>query len=695
MKNELNAHQHAQLSALFQQKRYKDAAHFAKDLTLQLPDCAEVWKALAAALQFQGKIPEALKALQKAVSLSPQDAELHNNLGNTFADYGDFETAENHYQQAIALNSNHPFFHANLARLYQQINRLDDAKKQLQRALEINPYYSQVRVELADIYLSLDEFHEAIFHYEKAISFNPLNAAFHNKLGTAFRKFGRVKQAVFHYRRATEISPEYAQAYSNLGNLFQKIQRLDEAENCLKKALELRPDVIEIYNDLGNVMIEMGRLEAAQEWVSQALRQNPDCLKTYSHFLFIANHNSTNPPQFCFDYAKHFGELAAQTVEQIFSHEAKMHEVKSRLRIGVVSGDFCEHPVSYFLELLFKELGMGEFELFAYPTTLKQDDITLRFQTYFSHWKPIANLNDQAAATLIYDDNIHILLDLAGHTAKNRLPVFAWKPAPIQISWLGYPATTGLKEMDFYLVDADWCPVGMMDNLFVEKILRLPTTAGTFHIPADIPPITDAPCVKNGYLTFGSFNHPAKINRETFDLWCGVLKAIPDAKMILGNVSDEHLKQRLQREFETRDITMQRLIFYPRMPMKNYYALHGEVDLILDTFPYAGGTTSVFAMLMGVPVLTLVGQTLASRVGVTILSCAGIENDFVAHSETEFIAIAKYWHENIDNLQTLRHELRHRMQNNLKCKPDNVARELENTFNILWTQFCTSAPSNI
>ena len=521
-----------------------------------------------------------------------------------------------------------------------------------------------------------------------AVDLSPDDVVLVNELGCAFSENGEIDKAAFQYCRAIELAPDYAPAYSNLGLLFKKTKRFEKAKVCFEKAICLRPDVANLYNDLASILSEMGEVANAQALIEQALKINPHCLETHSHFLFTAIHNANNSPQRCLEYAKQFGEMAAQNVSSRFSHEIKKTNNSPRLKIGVVSGDLREHPVSYFLELLFKALGEGEFELFAYPTTFKQDEVTQRFKTYFSHWKPIANLDDKTAATLIYNDGIHVLLDLAGHTAKNRLPVFAFKPAPIQISWLGYPATTGLKEMDFYLVDEDWCPIGMMDDLFTEKLLRLNVTAGTFYLPNDMPQISDAPCLKNGYMTFGSFNRTAKISDETFDLWCGVLNAIPDAKMMLGNVSDEKLQQRLQAEFEKRGVDTGRLIFHSRLKMSEYLKLHAQIDVILDTSPYAGGTTSAFAILMGVPVLTLAGQTLVSRVGVTILSCAEIEHDFVAHSTQQFIELAKHWANAPQSLQQLRYELRERAKNASKCNPYNVAREIEKTFKQLWMQFC-------
>lgn len=511
---------------------------------------------------------------------------------------------------------------------------------------------------------------------QAAVDLSPNNVALINNLGCAFRENGEIDKAAFEFCRAIEINSNYAPAYHNLGVLFKKTGRFEKAKHCLKKAIALSPDVADLYNELASIFSETGEIAAAQVLIEKALFLKPSCLKTFSHFLFTAVHNTENSPEQCLNYAKQFGTLATKNATHVFSHSQNVEEIE-RLRVGFVSGDLRKHPVSYFLEPIFQALSTQNVELFAYPTTFQEDETTARIKSYFHHWKPIALLDDKTAATLIYEDKLHVLFDLSGHTSNNRLPVFAFKPAPLQISWLGYPATTGLKEMDFYLVDEDWCPVGRMDEWFVEKILRLPVTAGSFAMPENIPDVNALPCLTNGYITFGSFNHVSKLNAETLDLWCAVLKEVSNSKLFLGNVSDQALQQRLILEFEKREISTERLIFHARVPVQNYLALHHEIDLILDTYPYAGGTTSAFAILMGVPVLTLVGETLASRVGVTILSCVEIEKDFVANSPAQFVEIAKHWATQPQALQSLRFALRTQAQNSQKCQPQHVAHELK------------------
>ena len=287
----------------------------------------------------------------------------------------------------------------------------------------------------------------------------------------------------------------------------------------------------------------------------------------------------------------------------------------------------------------------------------------------------------------MFNDGIDIAIDLSGHTDKNRLLTFAYKPAPIQVSWIGFPGTTGLKTMDYYLVDEYLCPFGMFHDHFVEKLVYLPSIA-TFSVPEINIPIADCPALKNDYVTFGSFNRTSKITDQSLDLWCKVLNEVPTSKMVLGNVSDEVLQHQLENEFSKRGVVIDRLTFYAKKSIPDYLALHSEVDFILDTFPYSGATTTSFSLWMGVPVLTYAFKSLAGRVSAGMLNRIGLKEKFVAESLEEFVDVAKFWTGHIDELQDLRYQLRERMKNSPKTKSENVAAGLEKALQMMWEKFC-------
>jgi predicted O-linked N-acetylglucosamine transferase (SPINDLY family) len=342
------------------------------------------------------------------------------------------------------------------------------------------------------------------------------------------------------------------------------------------------------------------------------------------------------------------------------------------------------------MEPLLACLDKNTFEWVAYYNNTKNDMITQKIKNHFTVWNEIAELSDAQVAQKIANDHIDIIIDLSGHTDKNRLMALAYKPAPIQVSWLGFPGTTGLPTMDYYLVDNEWCPQGSLDNYFIEKLVQLPINA-TFESPDKNVPVVDTPALKNGYITFGSFNRSSKLTQCTLDLWCKTLNAIPESKMVLGNISDAPLQAQLEQEFSRRGVSIERLTFHAKKSIPEYLALHGEVDIILDTFPYCGGTTTGFAIWMGVPILSYVWNSLPGRGGFCALSVLGLQDKFAANTEDEFIELAKSWTTNIDELQSLRHQLRGRLQNG-SMKPENVARGLEKGLTMMWERFCSGLP---
>lgn len=686
MLSEPNANEMRRFAYLFKQQHFIEAEKYTLELTARFPSSGIVWKALSAAIQQQGRIVESLAAMQKAADLLSNDAEIHNNLGNVLVEQGDLINAENCYRRALEISPNYPQAHHNLGTLLLALNRLEEAEKSYRQAIRLNPYYSKAHYQLASTLRALGRIEEAEKSYRQVIAINANDALAYNNLAGILRELGLFDESVKNYQHAINLKPSIPEIYSNLGNVLTELGQFQAAEKNHRRAIKLNPNYAAAYNNLGNTLINLGRLKEAENNFQQALEINPDCLKTFSSLLFLINHSDDYSQEFCLTQAKRFDEIATKNLKHRFT-SWQCEEKPKRLRIGFVSGDFKNHPVSYFLGNVFAEIDATRFELIAYPTIYKIDKVTERLKTFFSEWKPIFSLNDEQAARLIHNDGIHVLFDLSGHTAHNRLPLFAWKPAPIQISWIGYPATTGLQAMDYCLVDADWSPEGLLDDGFVEKLVRLPTSAAALPVLDISADVVDTPALKKGYFTFGSFNRTSKLTSHTLNLWCNLLKEIPDSKMILGNVSDAELQKHLELNFTQRGVDVKRLLFYPRMAMPDYLALHGEIDLILDTVPYAGGTTSAFALWMGVPVLTYAWKTLAGRVGVAILSSVELQCQFVAESETEFIEIAKYWHKNVNELQILRHELRKRMQDAPKCKPENVAAGLEATLQEMWEKF--------
>ncbi len=578
---------------------------------------------------------------------------------------------------------------SHLVELFNQ-NKNDELEKTARSLLVKYPKHGFTWKVLGAVLQRLGKLDESLEAKRKSAELLPQDAEASYNLGNALNEVGKLAEAEESYRRALKINPNFKKANYNLGLVLQNQNRTTEAEASYHREIAINPNFAEVHNNLGNVVKDLGNLAEAEICYRRALAVNPHFFQAYTNLLYTLAHNPDISPEAAFQEAVRFGDAVSQNIKPAI-HSSENRDPAKRLRVGMVSGDFWNHAVAYFIEPLLACFDKNQFELVAYYNNTKNDNFTQRIKTYFSGWRDVEALSDIQLAQQMANDGIDIAIDLSGHTDKNRLQAFVYKPAPIQISWLGYPATTGLKTMDYYLVDNDWCPVGMFDNYFVEKLVQLPS-ALTFTVPENSPPVVDTPALKNGHITFGSFNRTSKLTQPTLDLWCEVLKEIPTAKMILGNVSDEPLQRQLENEFSRRGVPVERLTFYAKKSISDYLALHGEVDFILDTFPYNGGTTTGFALWMGVPVLTYAWESLAGRGGVVMLSRVELQNDFVAHSSEEFIEMAKAWANNVDGLQNLRHQLRDRMKNSQKSKPEHVVAGFQAALKIMWQRFCASLP---
>lgn len=576
-----------------------------------------------------------------------------------------------------------------LIELFNQ-NKNDELEIAARALLKKYPKHGFTWKVLGAVLQRLGKLDESLEAKQKSSELLPQDAEAAYNLGNAFNEAGRFDEAKESYLRAIKVNPNFIKANYNLALVFSKTNQIEKAITHYQREIQINPTFAEAHSNLGNLLKNSGDLEAAQAAYKKALEVNPRYLEAYTNLLYTLAHNPNVSPEDAFQEALRFGDVASQGITPIV-HSPANRDPNKKLRVAMVSGDFWNHAVAYFIEPLLACFDKNQFELVAYYNNTKNDNFTARIKSHFALWRDVAPLTDLQLAQQMFNDGIDIAIDLSGHTDKNRLLTFAYKPAPIQVSWIGFPGTTGLKTMDYYFVDNDWCPPGLLDDYFVEKLVYLPSI-GTFSVPETNTPIVDCPSLKNGYITFGSFNRTSKLTQQTLDLWCKVLNEIPTSKMILGNVSDETLQQQLENEFSKRGVAIERLTFYAKKSIPDYLALHGEVDLILDTFPYSGGTTTGFAIWMGVPTLTYAYNSLAGRQGVSMLSFVDLHSFFTAETTEQFVEKAKNWAQRIDELQILRYQLRDRMKHSKKSKPENMILGLEKSLKMMWQRFSNNLP---
>ena len=677
-----------QLVALFNAKCFGEMETRTRALIARFPDSGFAWKLLGTALQMQGK--NALTAFQMTAELMPADPEVFFNLGVVQKNLGLLDDAVTSYCNVLKLKPDSTETHFNLGAVLNSLGRFEDALTCYRRALKLRPDAAKVHFGLGNTLKSLGQLDDAVTSYQQALQFKPDYAEAHNNLGLVLKELGQLDDAIVSIRRALEIKPGYAEAHYNLGNALQELRQFENAVDSYHRALEIKPDFFDAHNNLGNALQELQQFEYAVDSYHQALEIKPDFVDAYnnigctlnlvgqlndavvsfrkalefdpdfskaqSNLLSNLNYLS-HSPEYCLEEARNYGRMVAKKVTSRFS-SWQCESSPERLRVGMVSGKLCNAATGYFLESLLPHLDPARIELIAYPTTRKADTLTARIKPYFSAWKPLAGKNDETAAQLIHADGVHILMDLAGHSGHNRLPMFAWKPAPVQANWLDYFATTGVEEIDFLLAD----PVSVPETLrkyFTEAIWYLPDTRLCFSVPDVDLSVATLPALQNGHITFGCFQTLPKIGDNVLAAWGEIFTKMPNAKLRMQcmQFADQAQVELMTIRLQRYGIDPARVVLHGSVPRADYLAAHAEVDMILDTFPYPGGTTTCEALWMGVPTLTLAGDTLLSRQGASLLTAAGL-GDWVATSVADYVDRAIRLSGNLPELAALRASLR-------------------------------------
>ena len=658
-------------------------------------DSHNVWilDNLAHVLYEQAKLSEAQNCYQKILKIQPNFVSAHIGLGAIAKAKGQLKDAEKCFKQAINLDAKFEAY-SNLADILKSSDRLDEAEECIQAGISAHPKSVDAYLKMAIYLRELGRVSDSILYFNHALSIDKARKDVYVELGLAKATLGNLSEAEAFYNEAIKLDSDYWQAYNNLGLVLHRMNRNQEAEiafnkaislhsddallysnlslalsalgmikkaeNALKKALEIDPAYLNAHINLCTNYIAQGRLDEAESACFEALKYDQNSDKVRSNLLFTMNYSGHHSAEYRLQQAVAFDHVVTSKVkEQYTSWQSKPEN--RRLRIGLMSGDLRQHPVAYFLENWVKNVDFSKFELTAYLTDVREDAFTGRLKPNFSYWKSLVGLTDQAAAKLIHDDGIDILIDLSGHTSGNRLPILASKPAPVQVSWLGYFATTGMRTVDYFIADKVGVPESHQAQ-FVEKIKYLPDTRLCFTAPHVDLQVSDLPALVNGYITFASFQTLAKAGDQVLSLWAEVMRSVPNSKLRwqCKSFADSQVAEDVINKFAKLGINTDRLILLGSVLREAYFASHHEVDLILDTFPYPGGTTTCEALWMGVPTLTLAGDSLIARQGASMLTAAGLA-DWVAETKTEYLNKALAHCSDLKRLSNLRAGLREKV----------------------------------
>ena len=569
---------------------------------------------------------------------------------------------------------------------YQKSSNPTKAEEIYQQILVISPKHSGALHNLGVLAYKTGKSELAIELLRKAVQIEP-STAFYCSLSQAFTSNQQNDQALECLHKAIALNPGDSAAYNNLGVHYWNQHRYGEAIPSFYKSITLNPQQDIALGNLASCFSNQGQFQEAAKFHRQAIQVNPHIDSHYNNLLLcLCFDNDVSPEQYLQE-ARRFDNLlnARATPYQQWNNTLYTHH--SPLRVGLVSGDFRSHPVGYFLESIVRHMP-SNIAFVAYDTQMQEDELTARIKPHFAQWHNIAILNDQQAAQKIHNDGIHILVDLAGHTANNRLSLFARKPAPIQVSWLGYFASTGLGCMDYFLADPLSVPSANVSH-FTEKVWYLPHTRLCFTPPtADIaPPPTPTPALSNGFVTFGCFQSASKINTQMIQLWGEILTQCPNSRLILKNqqLKDDTSKQALINKLLACHLPIERVTLEKGSPRDTYFTAYENIDFMLDTFPYPGGTTTCEALWMGVPTLTLAGNSLLSRQGMSMLHSVGL-TDWVATSTNDYVNKAITHAHNITALNTLRLSLRATMQSSPLVDAVRFSENLADALIAMWKE---------
>ena len=515
------------------------------------------------------------------------------------------------------------------------------------------------------------------------------------RLGALLWWHGRADEAFIPMQHSVRLLPRDAEAHSNFGVLLHMRKRRDAACEHLRRAIEIEPRFAAAHYHLGILQLEESQFADAEASLRVAVDLRPDYLTAqvkpvHSDLLFLTSHNPSAGADYLFAEHRRFGELLETSLRGSWPRHPRGADPQRRLKIGFVSGDFQDHSVAVFFEPVAARLAQRpDLELHAYYNHVAEDAVTARLRGHLRHWNAVAALSDVDLARCIMDDGIDILVDLSGHTSQNRLRTFARKPAPLQVSWLGYPGTTGLRAMDYYLADRLWLPPGQCAHLFTEKLAYLPDR-WAFEPHRGAPAVNALPARETGHLAFASFHRLGKINAPTLQMWSQLLHALPQSTLLLAGIEDGQ-RTALRARFAAQGIAAERIRFHGRCAMDRYLGLHHQVDIALDAHPYSGATTTLHSLSMGVPTLTIAGCTLAARACAGILTHVNLES-FVAADGADFVKKGVYWANHLAELAHIRAGLRTRLKRSPGGQPNLIAAHLEGALRHMWRRFCAGLP---
>jgi protein O-GlcNAc transferase len=702
--------------------RLADAEAIYRQILLQNPSHADALHLLGVLASQTGRSGDAIDLISRAIELNPDAAAYHCNLCEICRRAGQLDRAIAHGRSAIRLDAQSAMNHCNLGVALRENGLLDESIAAHRRAISLNPAYAFAIKSLGDSLHGNSQFHEAITAYRRSIQLARAEAETYRNLSIALKITGQIAEAIAVLRRAIQLDPNNAEAYWHFGAAMAETGQVAEAIAAFRRAIEIKPSMVEAYRSLAVVLSDNDRLDEAIDVLRRAIGLNreyagahsalavafaqtgeldqaiaafrtavelkPGDANLRSNLAYIVQFHPAYDAEAileeCRRWSVHHEKSVSSARTGLFPNDPSPDR---RLGIGYISGNFSGHVVGRNVLPLLQNHNHGEFEIFCYSNSRLVDDLTRKFQSTADHWRQIDTADDSQTAEMIRKDGIDILVDLSLHMGHNRLPVFARKPAPVQVTFAGYPGTTGLKAMDFRMTDPFLDPPGQGDSHYSEKSIRLAHSFWCYDPvamhPADDLPVAPLPAGVAGKVTFGCLNNFRKVNDLVLDLWSEVLRALPESRLILLAPPGNSRRRILDR------LDLRRVEFVDRRDRPAYLRTYDRIDIGLDTFPYNGHTTTLDSLWMGVPVVTLIGWTVVGRAGWSQLCNLGLP-ELAAHTPQEFVKIALNLATDLSRLSELRKGLRQQMKRSPLTDIVSFAREVEAAYRGMWKSWCLS-----
>ncbi len=690
------------------------------------PDYVEACNNLGTAFKENGDLAQAAQCYRRALELAPRNGEAHVNLGTVHQAQQQFDEAIACYRRALAIDPRSALAHNNLGAALKELERFDEAIASFREALRVDPdsfdahfnlgatlharedwagagseYKEALRIKpddvkaltsLGNVLQHQGRMDESLQLYERAIQLDPTIASAHLNRANAYRVKRMTAEAIAGYNAALRLQPNFPEAYNNLAVLFNDVDQSDLAIECCRKGIEQDPTGAALFANLATAMQTLGRLDEAVEYARKSVDLRPEGVEGYTNLLYKLNFNPAFDPPTIFAEHLEWARRHAEPLTALAAPHTNDRSPRRRLRVGYVSPNFREHAVNFFTEPLIAAHDHREFEIFCYSDVTTADAATERLRRAADHWRDVAYDSDQQLADRVRADAIDILVDLTGHIAGNRLLVFARKPAPIQVTYIGYQNTTGMSAMDYRLTDAWADPPGVTDAYYTEELVRLPRSFFCYRPSDDSPPITPLPARETGRITFGSFNNFAKVGPRVVDTWLEILERVPDSRLLVLARGGGSLQDRIAALADARGVDPTRIEFRDKRPREAYLQLLREADIALDPFPFNGHTTTCDLIWMGVPVVMLAGQTYASRFGGSVLRNVGLEH-LIADTSQRYIALAVALAADLPQLAQWRDALRPRMADSALLDFQGFTHNVEAAYRQMWLTWCRQAKS--